>query len=47
MVDRFELKRRGLLSDGKVKPFTPRTFSKAGADEGFQVRRPDRVAYGR
>lgn len=46
IVDRFELKERGLLlPNGRAKTWTPSTFKDAHPDKGFTVTRPDRRIY--
>jgi SPP1 gp7 family putative phage head morphogenesis protein len=46
IVDKFELKDRGLLKAGEVRMYTPSTFKDAHPDKGFTVTRPDRRVYG-
>lgn len=46
LVSRFELRRRGLLTDaGVVVPFLPPTFGGYHPDKNFEMGRPDRRMY--
>lgn len=43
VVTKFELQERGLYVRGQVRPYFPKSFSKAGPDAGFTPSRPNAI----
>ena len=46
VVDRYELKKKGLLPSILRSPHYPPHIREGGADEGFRVHRTDKKVYG-